>query len=387
VRSAVLGTANRAPTTEELDAMRALVRRAMEAGAVGMSTGLIYVPGTYAKTDELVALCEVVAEFGGVYASHMRNEAGQVLTAIDEALEIGRRAGVHVQLSHLKASGKPHWGRSAEIVEKLRAARAAGQRVTGDQYAYTASSTGLEVLFPSEALSVGRKEFARLLAEDATLRAEMDRALRRHAEESGFGDFAYAQIANAPEHEELSGARIDAAAEQVLGRRDLDAQIELIARLMIDAGGSRVQMVYHKMCEDDVERIMREPWVAVASDSGIRMHETASKPHPRGAGNNPRVLGHYVRERGVVPLALAIHKMTALPAGVFGLEDRGAIRTGAFADLVLFDPERVIDGATYEDPLAPPRGIACVIVNGEVVAQDGEHTGARPGMVLRHVPR
>ncbi len=383
VRSKVMGNARRAPTDEETLAMQALVRRAMQAGALGMSTGLIYVPGTYAETLELIELAKVVSEFDGIYASHMRNEAGKVLVAINEALRIGKTAKLAVHLSHLKASGKPNWGRGKTIVARLREARDAGQKVTGDQYAYTASSTSLDVLFPSASFEIGRKAFAARLENDPAFRQQMSKALHRTMERSGFGDLAYCQIATAPKHPELNGETIRSAAKIVLGKDDRRAQAEMAIRLIVDAKGSRVSMVYHKMCEEDVETIMKTPFIAVAADAGIRLRKTVSKPHPRGAGNNARVLGRYVRERKTLPLALAITKMTSLPAAVFGLPDRGTIRVGAFADLVIFDANTVIDGATYKDPLASPKGISQVIVNGVWVIRDGEHTGARPGQVLR----
>ncbi len=384
VRSEVLGGANRAPTAEELQRMCALVEQEMRAGAFGMSTGLIYVPGTYAETDEIVALAEVVAKHGGVYASHVRNEGDHGLDAIREALEIGERAGLPVHVSHLKASGKPNWGNGERIVALLREARANGKQVTGDQYAYTASSTSLDVLFPSAALSEGRRAFAERLENEPAFRAEMHQALLAGIERSGFGDLHYAQIASSPGHREYQGLRLSEAAERMSGDRSPEAQANAAIALMIASKGSRVGMVYHKMTEDDVETILREPFVAVASDSGIRLYDTAERPHPRGAGNNPRVLGRYVREREVLPLELAIHKMTRLPATVFGLTDRGEIAIGKHADLVVFDAATITDRATYEDPLAAPEGIRYVFVNGTAVVRDGERTDARPGMVLRH---
>ncbi len=384
VREAVMGRANRAPTADELAKMRALVRREMAAGAFGLSTGLIYVPGTYAKTDELVALCEEVASFGGLYATHMRDEGDHVLESIDEAIEIGRRAGLPVHLSHLKASGKPNWGKSEQIVARLEAARADGLAVTGDQYAYTASSTTLLVLFPSAELAEGPKAFAARLRDDAAFHATMVEALYATMDTSGFGDLSFCQIASAPGSRDLQGLRIAEAAERRFGETDRHAQAETAIDLVIAAGARRVSMVYHKMAEPDVERLMALPYVGIASDSGIRMYDTAEKPHPRGAGNNPRVLGRYVRERKVLSLELAVHKMTELPATVFGIERRGVVREGAFADLCVFDPATVIDRATYAEPLAEPRGIAWVLVNGVPVVADGQRTDARPGRVLRH---
>ena len=387
VRAAVMGTADRAPTDTELAAMKERIGRAMEAGCFGMSTGLIYVPGTYAGIDELVALSEVVAEHGGLYVSHMRNEGDGLLGSVREALTIGRRAGLPVHLSHLKASGRHNWGASETLAALLREERAAGTRVTGDQYAYTASSTSLDVLFPSEALAIGRTAFCTKLAEDESFRAAMHDALSAGMKRSGFGDLDYAQIASAPGTADVAGLRIPAVAEHLVGGREQTHQADAVIELMIRSKGRRIQMVYHKMAEPDVERIMALPFVAVASDSGIRLHETADKPHPRGAGNNPRVLAHYVRERNVLELELAIHKMTGLPATIFGLLDRGVVAVDRPADLVVFDPQTVRDAATYAEPTAAPVGLPWVFVNGAAVIADGQPTRARPGVVLRRTAR
>lgn len=384
IRTGVMRTAPRAPTEGELGRMRTRVAAAMHEGAFGMSTGLIYVPGTYAETEELIELSKVVAEHGGVYASHMRHEDDQVLTSIAEAIRIGREAGCRIHLSHLKASGKAVWGYGDRIVEALAKARADGVAVTGDQYLYTASSTGLEILFPARELSVGREAFGTRLAEDAAFAAAMADAVLAQAAHAGFVDLAYAQIANAPNHPEWNGKRLNEVARLLFGRDDARAQAEAACRLMTDAKGPRVSMVYHKMSEGDVERILRAPFVAIASDAGIRSRDGNDRPHPRGSGNNARLLGHYVRDREVVSLALAVQKMTSLPATVFGLEDRGRIAPGMHADLVVFDPARVRDTATYDEPRGDPEGIPHVLVNGVLVIEAHVHTRARPGMVLRH---
>lgn len=386
VRGAVMGTANRAPSDEELARMKELVARAMAAGAFGISTGLIYVPGTYAKTDELVALSEVVGRHGGLYASHMRNEGEHVLDSVREALEIGRRAGLPVHLSHLKVSFRPSWGTSRALCELLESARKAGARVTGDQYVYTASSTSLDVLFPSEALAIGRTAFCEKLGEDDAFRRRMTEALLADMARNGFGDLSYAQIASAPGTDGVAGLRLPAVAKQLLDDESIEGQAKAAIELMVRSQGRRVSMCYHKMCEEDLERILALPYVSIASDAGIRLHKTADKPHPRGAGNNPRVLGRYVRERGVIPLELAVHKMTALPAQVFGLAERGRVAVGSHADLVVFDAATVADTATYDEPVSPPRGIPFVLVNGVLVIEDGKQTDARPGKVLRRVP-
>ncbi|NRA96707.1 MAG: D-aminoacylase [Planctomycetes bacterium] len=383
VRSAVMGTAARHPTSAELERMQQLVEKAMGEGAFGISTGLIYVPGTYAKTEEIVALARAAKKHGGLYVSHMRNEGDNVLDAIDEALRIGQETGISVHLSHLKASGKNNWGRSKQIVARIKDARARGMRVTGDQYAYTASSTSLDVLFPAKELQITRGRFAKKLNDSPEFRKKMHRSLIGTMERMGFGDFAYCQIAFAPNNAGLAGMTIKAAAKKRLGKDGRDAQAKTTIDLFIESKGRRISMVYHKMCEPDVEAIMRQPFVAVACDAGIRVRG-AARPHPRGAGNNPRVLGRYVRDRAVLPLELAVHKMTGLPASTFGLGGRGSLAPGAHADLVIFDPKTVADKATYDEPYETPIGIPWVIVNGVPAIVDGKFSGKRTGKILRH---
>ncbi|MGE3878938.1 MAG: amidohydrolase family protein, partial [Planctomycetota bacterium] len=336
-----------------------------------------------AKLDELIALSKVVAKHNGRYVSHMRNEGDHLLDAVREAIAIGEGAKLPIHLSHLKVSGRNNHGDSDALVELLEQTRRDGVALTGDQYAYTASSTSLDVLFPSSALSIGRKAFCTKLAEDLEFRERMVTALLKDMERSGFGDLGYAQVAHAPGSAEATGLRLPAIAERERGARGPRDQAEAAIDLMVRSNGARIQMIYHKMAEPDVERIMKLPFVAIASDAGIRAIETADKPHPRGAGNNPRVLGHYVREREVIDLPLAVRKMTALPAECFGIRDRGVIREGAFADLVVFDEKTILDRATYDEPTAAPTGIDWVLVNGVIVMDHGKQTKARPGKVLR----
>lgn len=383
VRTAVLGTANRAPDAAELARMGDLVAAGMQAGAFGVSTGLIYVPGTYADKAEIAALAAVAGRHGGIYASHVRYEGDQIREAIAELLWIGETAGVPVHLSHAKCTGRPNHGRAGEVLELLAGARARGVRVSADQYAYDASSTGLDVLFPSEELAVGRERFASSLRTDAEFRRRMQTALLAKMDAVGFGDFRYARIANAKGHPELNGLLLPEAAQRLLQRSDREAQAETAMELFAAAAPARVTMVYHTMAEADVERFLREDWIAVASDAGIRGEPGAGKPHPRGSGNNPRVLGRYVRDRQVLDLPTAIHKMTALPARLFGVADRGELRVGAFADLVVFDPAAVADRATYDEPLQAPAGITQVFVNGRLAVLHGQTTGVRAGAVLR----
>lgn len=383
VRSAVLGTANRAPDAGELARMGDLVDQGMKAGAFGLSTGLIYVPGIYAQKEEIGALAAVVGRHGGLYASHIRSENDQVLDAIAEALAIGEAGGVPVHVSHLKCTGRPNHGRSTEVLAVLQAARARGVAVTADQYAYDASSTGLDVLFPAARLEIGRAEFAAKLRGDPEFRTTIREALLAKMDQVGFGDFRYARIAAAKGNEDLNGLLLPEAAKQRLQRDDREAQAELAMDLFAAAAPARVSMVYHTMAETDVERYLAQDWIAVASDAGIRAEASIERPHPRGLGNNPRVLGRYVRERGVLDLPLAIHKMTTVPARIFGITDRGELRVGAFADLVVFDPATIADLATYADPLRPPEGITMVFVNGQLALAHGQLTGVRAGVVLR----
>ncbi len=383
VRTAILGSANRAPDAAELQQMQDLVEAGMRAGAFGLSTGLIYVPGTYAQRDEITALATVVARHGGLYASHMRYEGDLVLEAIAETLTIGRDARVPVHISHIKCTGKPNHGRAAEVLAVLQAARDHFQKVTADQYAYDASSTGIDVLFPSAELAVGREAFAARLKSEPEYRQQIHAALLRKMDEVGFGDFRHARIAAAKGNTDLNGLLIPAAAERRLGKADRDAQAAVTIDLFVAAAPARVTMVYHSMHEDDVERFMAQDWIALASDSGLRDPTSIDKPHPRGSGNTARLLGRYVRERGVVDLATAVHKLSDLPAAIFGIADRGELRVGAWADLVVFDPATITDRATYDEPTLPPDGIAYVLVNGVVAVADGTVTGVRAGHVLR----
>lgn len=378
VREEVLGEIDRAPTVEELERMKALVERAMKDGAVGLSTGLIYVPGTYAKTDEIVELAKVVARHGGVYATHMRSEGERVADAIRESIEIGEKAGLPVEISHFKISTKKLWGQSPVTLGLVREARARGLSVTVDQYAYTASSTSLDSRLPSWVLEGGREEGKKRLA-DAAQRARVVREMKDSLKRSGFKDFSYAMVASYRAKPEFNGKSIAGIAKLARNRKDIESQIAQIIE-MYEAGGAA--MVYHSMGERDVQLIMQEPFTMIASDSGVRRFGEGV-PHPRGYGNNARVLGHYVRELKLITLEDAVRKMTSLPAQTFGLQDRGLVREGMAADLVIFDERTVADRATFEQPHQYALGFSHVFVNGEAVISDGQLTTAHPGMGLR----
>ncbi len=378
VRQRVMKSEDRAPSADELKQMEAIVDRAMNDGAVGLSTGLIYIPGTFAKTDEIVALARVVARHGGLYATHMRSEGDKVLDAIRESIQIGEQAGLPVDISHFKISNKKLWGKSLATLQLVRDARARGLLVTVDQYAYTASSTSLDSRIPAWVRAGGMEEAKKRLADKPT-RERLVKEMKETMKRSGFKDFSYAMVAGYAPDKSFNGKSIAEITKQTRGKNSLTDQIEQILS-MYEAGGAG--MVFHVMEEDDVQRIMREPFTMVGSDSGVRRQDE-SVPHPRGYGNNARILGRYVRELKVLSLEDAIRKMTSLPAQTFGLRDRGLVHQGFAADLVIFDEHTIADQATYVQPHQFPVGIDYVMVNGELVFAVGATTERRPGMALR----
>ncbi len=377
VRQKVLGLENKAPTSDEQAQMNALVEKAMKDGAVGFATGLIYLPGTYAKTAEVVELAKVASKFGGVYASHIRNEEGKVVEAVTEAISVGEQANMPVEISHFKISSKRMWGQSAKTIGLVEAARARGLPVTVDQYAYTASSTSLDSRMPSWVLAGGRAEGRKRLADPAT-RAKVVEDMKAELKDRGFKDYSYAYVASYRTEPKFNGKNIAEITHEVRGKKNVDAQIDQILE-MYDKGGA--SMVYRSMSEEDVGRIMRQPFTMFASDSGVRSFG-AGVPHPRGYGNNARVLGRYVRELRLITLEDAIRKMTSLPAQTFNLRDRGQIREGFAADLVIFDDATVGDKATFEQPHQYAEGFSTVMVNGKLVFDGTKLTGAMPGQPL-----
>jgi N-acyl-D-amino-acid deacylase len=378
-RAGMNGDFDRPPAADELQAMRDLVDRAMRAGAVGLSTGLEYIPGTYGKTDEIAELAKVAARYGGLYATHMRDEGEFVERSIRESLEIGALAGCPVEISHFKISSKKRWGASAETIRLVEQARARGQQVTVDQYLYPAGSTGIGILFPSWVFEGGAEKTKERLTQAET-RARVRRELIEKAAAQGFADFAFAFVANHSANQSFNGKNIAEIAKMTKGKTDTETQAEQVIEIQL-AGGA--QMVLHKMSEADVERIFQQPFTMIASDAGVMDPAAVSIPHPRGFGNNARVLGLYVREKRLVGLEDAIRKMTSLPAGTFNLWDRGLLRPGMAADVVIFDERTIADRATFQNPKQFPIGIECVIVNGQPVIEKGAHTGAKSGRMLR----
>jgi N-acyl-D-amino-acid deacylase len=379
VRRAVMGTERRAPTPSELEKMQALVTKAMADGAVGFSTGLQYVPGTYAEQSEIASLATVAGKSGGLYATHMRNEGTEIESAVREALAIGEAAQCPVEISHLKVDAPSRWGASAKALAMIDAARAKGMKVNADVYLYDAASSSLGIRFPSWVLEGGDDKVQERLDDAATwvrIKEEMKKLIR----ERGLENYTFARVASYRSDPSLNGLTIPEVARRLVGADDLEAQLEAMRR-MLRAGGA--SMVYQFMTEDDIEPILRHPHVSIASDSGLNV-VGQGVPHPRGYGNAVRALGRYVRERQTIRLEEAVRKMTSLPAEHFGFRHRGRLAVGLAADVVVFDPARVADRATYQQPHQFPDGIASVLVNGVVVVQGDSHTKARPGQVLRH---
>ena len=377
VRAKAMGFDDRPPTPEEQAKMDALVEQAMKDGAVGFSTGLEYLPGMFAKTDEIVELAKVAGKYGGVYATHMRNEGVDVKKSIAESLTIGEQAKIPVEISHFKISDKTLWGHSDETLGMVRAARAKGMTVTVDQYAYPASSTSLDVRLPNWAVAGGRNEGRKRIADPAT-REKVVAEMKQNLKDKGFKDYSFAYVASYAPNPEFNGKNIAEITEIVRKSKKVDDQIDQILE-MYDKGGAG--MVYRTMSEDDVRNIMREPFTMIASDSSVREFNVGM-PHPRGYGDNARVLGEYVRNQHLIPLEDAIRKMTSLPAQTFSLRDRGQIREGFVADLVIFDDATVTDKATFDKPHQYAVGFSNVIVNGQIVFDGLKMTGAMPGQPL-----
>jgi N-acyl-D-amino-acid deacylase len=379
LRRAVMGSVDRPATADELARMNALLEDALDQGALGLSTGLEYVPGMFTPPEEIVQLARAVARRGKLYASHMRSEEEALLEAVDEALEVGRRTGVRVQVSHLKAAGRAHWKLLDGALSKLERARAEGVDVMADAYPYTAYSTTLTMLLEPWSREGGAEAVLARLRDPAT-RAKILREVGPHVErEPGGWELVVIASLDKREHQECVGKNLLEIAEMWSVE-----PAEAFARLL-EGSNSGVSFVGHGMQESDVERVLAHPLVMIGSD-GRSMAPTGSalndRPHPRSYGTFPRVLGRYCRERKLFDLATAVRKMTALPAERARLAGRGRIEVGAFADLVLFDAQTIGDTATFSEPQQFPTGIAAVFVNGELAAERGAPTAARAGRFL-----
>lgn len=386
VRIHELGEVDRAPTAEELARMQELVRQGMREGALGVGSSLIYAPAFYAKTDELVALASAAGEFGGGYVSHIRNESDQLLEALDELLTIGREAGVHAEAYHLKAAGQANWPKMAEAIRAIQAARDAGQSVSADMYTYVAGATGLDAAMPPWVQEGGNDAWVERL-KDPAVRARVLEEMRAPPE--GWENLY--RHAGSPERVVFIGFRNDAlkpltgrSLAEVAAERGTSPEDTLIDLVIEDH--SRVATAYFLMSEENVRLGITQPWVSFGSDAAALAPEGAflgSSAHPRAYGNFARLLGKYVREEKLLSLGEAIRRLTRLPAANWKLEDRGCIDPGCFADVAVFDPERIADRATFAEPLQYAVGMVHVLVNGEPVVAMGEHTGAKPGRVVR----
>ena len=381
-----IGYEDRPPTPEELEEMRGLVRRAMEEGALGLGTSLIYAPAFYAETDELIELAKVTAEYDGMYISHMRNESNSLLEALDELFTIAREADIRAEIYHLKASGQANWHKIDTVFERVEAARDEGLQITADMYTYPASSTGLDAAMPPWVQEGGYKSWADRL-KDPEIRQRVKQEMNTPSDDWANGYLA----AGSPEkillvsfkNDELKPLTGKTLAEVAAMR---GTSPEETAMDLVIEDGSRVGCVYFTMSEENVKKKVAQYWVSFGSDAGSLATEGVflkSNPHPRAYGTFARVLGKYVREERVISLEEAVRKMTSLPAWNLKIKRRGLLTPGYYADIVIFDPDAVIDHATFDEPHQYATGVIHVFVNGTQVLRDGEHTGATPGRVVR----
>jgi dihydroorotase/N-acyl-D-amino-acid deacylase len=374
IREKVIGLKDRQATPGEMETMRSMVREAMEQGAFGLSTGLIYLPGTFTPIEEIIELARQAGSMGGIYTSHMRDEAFNITGSVKETVRIGEEAGLPVQVTHHKIIGGRNWGRSKETLALIEEARRRGVDVTIDQYPYTASSTALSALIPKWALESGSAAFRERAASPET-RARMKREIVVNLKEDrGSGDLRNVVFANCAADRALAGKSL----RDLTGSDDFEIASEHVVKLQEKGGCS---CIYHAIGEEDVERIMRYPWTMIASDGGIPVFGV-DVPHPRNYGTFARVLGRYVRERKVLTLEDAIRRMTGFPAVRFRIPDRGLLRVGMKADVAVFDAGKVIDKADFGTPHQYAEGFVHVLVNGTPVLLNGEMTPARPGRAL-----
>ena len=378
VRNAVMGDVQRSPTEKEQRKMEELVEQAMRDGAVGLSTGLIYVPGTYSKSEEVISLAKAAAKHNGVYASHIRDEGDKVTEAIEEAVNIGRQARMPVEISHFKVTYKPNWGRSVSTIAQVDKARQDGIDVTMDQYPYVASSTTLNTTLPTWVFSGGRDSLMMRL-KNSVQRKKIKTEMVDMLKKKQLKNYQYALVARYGADTTLNGKRITEI-NQLKGRKPKAIEEAETILEMIENGSA--QMVYFSMDEEDLKRIMRYPFNMFASDAGIARYGSGV-PHPRAYGTNARVLGQYVRMLKVISLEEAIRRMTSLPAQKFQLRDRGLVREGMAADVVVFNADQIGDPSTFDKPHAYSTGFQYVVVNGQLVLDQNKHTGARSGVVLK----
>jgi N-acyl-D-amino-acid deacylase len=385
IREYVLGDKDVQPTPAQLRRMQELVRREMEAGALGVGSSIIYPPAVYAKTDELIAMCKVAARYKGKYISHMRSEGNQLIEAVEELIRISREAGLPAEIYHLKAAGTQNWSKMDRVIELVNAARASGQKITADMYTYTAGATGLSASLPPWVSDKGEDEFYRRL-QDPTLRARIAEEVRTPSDKwenlyiaAGSPDRVLLVGFRSPELKPLIGKTL-AEVAQMRGHSPEETIMDLIVE-----DHSRVETIYFMMSEENIKKQFREPWVSLGSDAESEAPEGVflkNNPHPRAYGNFARFLGHYVRDEHLMPLGEAVRRLSGLPATNLGLDHRGFLQPGMYADVVIFDPATIADRATFEQPHQFAVGVRDVFVNGVQVLKDGGHTGAKPGRAL-----
>jgi len=383
VRSLVLQFERRKPTEKELGDMKRILARAMEEGAFGMSTGLIYPPGCYADTEEIAELCKVVARFGGLYSSHIRGEGSQLLESVKEAIEIGEKAEVAVEISHHKATGKRNWGRVRDSLKMIEEARSRGLDVTCDVYPYTAGSFGLDSVLPPYAHEGGVEKLVERLRSPEVREKLKEEMMKGVGEWHGVSEvlgWENIMIAYCKGHPEYEGKRISGMTKE----KNLDP-FDFVFGLIVEEMAS-ISVVLFSMSEEDVRTVLKSSFSMIGSDSSVRATYgilSAGKPHPRAYGTFPRILGKYVRNEKILTFQEAVRKMTSFPAQKLGLEDRGLIREGMWADITIFNTNKIMDKATFFNPHQYPEGIEYVMVNGKIVTEKGEHTKEMPGKVLR----
>ena len=385
IRENVIGFEDKQPTPEQLDQMRELVRKEMEAGALGIGTSLIYPPAFYAKTDELIELCKVGAKYQGKYISHMRSEGNRLLEAVDELIRISREAGIPAEVYHIKAAGQPNWGKIDDLLSRIETAQKEGLKITADMYTYTAGGTGLDACLPPWTEDGGYPALFKRLHDPAT-REKIKAQVQTPTDEWENMYLA----AGGPEHiilvqfkseklKPLTGKTLDEVAK-MRGKDPIDTAMDLIAE-----DESRIGAIYFMISEENIKKELAKPWISFGSDEASQAPEGVflkSNPHPRAYGNFARLLGKYVRDEKVIPMTEAIRRLSALPATNLGLDHRGFIKEGMFADVVVFDPATISDRATFQKPHQYAVDVKHVFVNGVQVLKDGEHTGAKPGRAL-----
>jgi len=385
IRQNVIGFDDRPPTPQELDQMRELVRKEMEAGALGIGTSLIYPPAFYAKTDELIELCKVAAKYKGKYISHMRSEGNQLLEAFDELLRISREAGIPAEVYHIKAAGQKNWGKIDNLLSRIESAQKEGLNIRANMYTYTAGGTGLDACFPPWTEDGGYPALFKRLRDPAT-REKIKAEVKIDSDKwenlylsAGSPDRIILVGFKSEKLKPLTGKSL-AEVAKIRGKDPIDTAMDLVAE-----DESRIGAVYFMMSEENVKKEIAKPWISFGSDEASQAPEGVflkSNPHPRAYGNFARVLGKYVRDEKAIALAEAIRRLSALPATNLGLDHRGFLKEGMFADVVVFDPATIADHATFEKPQQYATGVKHVFVNGTQVIKDGEHTGAKPGRAL-----